>query len=126
LPYHTLADIVLLVHFGIVLFVVLGLVFILLGNMLGWLWVNKRGWRLVHLATIGIVIVQAWLGQYCVLTELESILRIHAGQAGYEHSFIAYWIQRVLYYEAPVWFFALIYTGFGLIVAWTWWRYPFR
>ena len=124
LPYQTLADAILVFHFGVALFVVIGLPAILIGNRLGWSWVNQPWWRLAHLAAIGVVVAQAVLGQHCILTELESTLRERAGQAGYHTSFIAHWIQRVLYYEAPLWVFAVAYAGFGLLVIWAWWRYP--
>jgi len=125
-PYQLLADAVLLLHLGVVAFVILGLPAVLVGNKLGWSWVNDLWWRLAHMAAIGIVVLQAWLGQYCSLTVLESWLRVEAGQVGYERSFIEHWVQQVLYYEAPMWAFALIYTGFGLLVAWSWWRFPPR
>lgn len=124
LPYQALADAVMLVHFGVVLFVVLGLPAIIVGNTLGWRWVNHRGWRIAHLVAIGVVVVQAWLGQYCGLTELESWLRVQAGQEGYQQSFVQHWVQRVMYYQAPMWVFSAVYTGFGVLVAWAWWRYP--
>jgi hypothetical protein len=126
MPYQLLADTVLLFHFGVVLFVVLGLPVILVGNAFGWAWVNHFGWRLLHVSAIAIVVLQAWLGRHCPLTVLESWLRNQAGQVTDERSFIEYWVQRVLYYEAPMWVFALIYTGFGLLVAWSWWRFPPR
>lgn len=124
MPYQTLADTVLLLHFGVVVFVVLGLPVILLGNKLSWFWVNNLWWRLAHLVAIGVVVLQAWLDQYCALTKLESSLREQAGQTGYERSFVEHWVQQLIYYEAPVWVFALVYTGFGLLVALAWWRYP--
>lgn len=126
MPYQLLADAVLLLHFGIVLFVVCGLPIILVGNKFGWSWVNSLWWRLAHLAAIGVVILQAWLGQYCALTEIESTLRQQAGQAGYESSFIEHWLQGVLFYQAPMWVFAIAYTSFGLLVAWAWWHFPPR
>lgn len=126
MSHQILADMVLLLHFGIVLFVILGLPVIFLGNRFGWSWVNSLWWRLAHLAAIVVVILQAWLGQYCALTEIESTLRKRAGQTGYERSFIEYWVQTVLFYEAPLWVFAITYTGFGLLVAWAWWRFPPR
>jgi hypothetical protein len=70
------------------------------------------------------VVLQAWLGRYCGLTVLESSLREKAGQAGYEHSFIEYWVQRLLHYEGPLWVFGVLYTVFGVLVAWAWWRFP--
>lgn len=126
MPYQLLADAVLLLHFGVVIFVVLGLPVILLGNQLGWAWVNALGLRLAHLIAIAVVVLQAWLGQYCALTVLESFLRQQAGQAVYERSFIEHWVQRSLFYEAPFRVFVLVYTVFGALVAWAWWRFPPR
>jgi len=126
LHYQDLADLVLLLHFGVVLFVVLGLPAVVVGNKVGWSWVNARGWRLAHLVAIGVVVLQAWLGQYCPLTILEATLRDKAGQSAYTVSFIEYWVQRLLYFEAPLWAFAIVYTGFGALVVWAWWRYPPR
>ena len=117
MPYQTLADVVLLLHFAVVIFVVLGLPAILVGNWCGWKWANMLWWRLAHLLAIAVVASQAWLGQYCALTELESILRQQAGQAIYDRSFIEHWVQRSLYFEGPLWVFALVYTTFGVLVA---------
>ena len=126
MPYQTLANAVLVLHFAVVIFVVLGFPAVRVGNWRGWSWVNYFWWRVVHLLAIGVVVVQAWLGRYCGLTVLESNLRAMAGQAGYERSFIEYWVQRLLYYEGPLWAFALVYTVFGALVVWSWLRYPPR
>ena len=126
MPYQTLANAVLVLHFAVVIFVVLGLPAVLVGNRRGWSWVNYFWWRVVHLQAIGVVVVQAWLGRYCSLTVLESNLQEMAGQAGYERSFIEYWVQRLLYYEGPLWAFALVYTVFGALVVWSWLLYPPR
>ncbi len=123
-PYQTLANAVLLLHFAVVIFVVLGLPAVLFGNWRGWAWANQFGWRVLHLLAIAVVVLQAWLGRYCGLTILESSLREKAGQVGYERSFIEYWVQRLLYVEGPLWVFALIYSVFGVLVAWAWWRFP--
>lgn len=124
MPYQALADAILIFHFAVVLFVVAGLPAVIIGNRLGWTWVNRLSWRLAHLAAIVVVVLQAWLGQYCILTVLESALREKAGQEGYAQSFVEEWVQRFLYYDLPMWVFALLYTGFGLLVAWAWWRFP--
>lgn len=126
LPYRLLADAVLLLHFGIVLFVVGGLLAVLAGNLLRWPWVNNAWFRLAHVAAIAVVVVQAWLGQVCPLTTLETWLRVKGGAFGYHQSFIQYWVQRVLYYEAPLWVFAIAYTVFGLLVLAAWWYFPPR
>lgn len=122
--FGLLADLVLAVHLGVVVFVVLGLPAILIGNAMGWAWVNGMGWRSLHLAAIGVVALQAWLGRYCPLTYLEIWLREQAGQPAYESSFVQHWVERLIYYDAPLWVFAILYTAFGLLVAWAWWRFP--
>lgn len=122
--YALLADAVLTLHFALVTFVVGGLVLILVGNLRGWRWVNGMGFRLLHLAAIGIIVAQAWLGATCPLTTLEMWLRALAGLATYRGSFIAYWPERLMYYHAPAWVFTLVYTSFGLLVVATWWRFP--
>lgn len=124
--WQWLADAVLTVHVGIVLFVVLGLVLVLVGNRRGWPWVNDLWFRLAHLAAIAVVVAQAWLGVICPLTTLEVWLRRQAGQSGYDGSFIEYWLQQVLYYDAPAWVFIALYTGFGLLVVASWWWFPPR
>lgn len=126
LPYRLLADAVLLLHLAIVVFVVGGLVLVVAGNLLHWPWVNTGWFRAAHLLAIAIVAVQAWLGQVCPLTALETWLRTKAGLTGYHRSFIEYWVQRILYYEAPSWVFALAYTAFGALVLLAWWAYPPR
>ncbi len=122
--YQLLADAVLMLHFALVALVVGGLVLILVGNMRAWRWVNGLWFRLLHLAAIGVVVAQAWLGATCPLTSLEMWLRARAGATTYNGSFIEYWLQRLLYYEAPSWVFTLVYSLFGLLVAATWWRFP--
>ena len=126
LPYRLLADAVLLLHFGVVVFVVAGLAAIVFGNLRGWRWVNGLWFRLVHLAAIGVVIVQSWLGRLCPLTVLESWLREQAGGAAYDRSFVEHWVQRVLFHEAPFWVFTVAYSVFGLLVLAAWWRFPPR
>lgn len=124
MPAALLADLVLLLHLALVLFVVLGLPAVVIGHRRGWPWVNRLGWRLAHLVTIGVVALQAWLDRYCPLTILESFLRARAGQPTYQRSFIAHWVESLLYYEAPLWVFAMIYTVFGGCVVWAWFAYP--
>ena len=122
--YAALADVVLVVHFGIVAFVVGGLALVLVGNALRWHWVNRRGFRLTHLLAIAFVVAESWLGMTCPLTALEAWLRTQGGGHGVADSFVGYWVQRWLYYAAPAWVFTLAYSVFGVLVALTWWRFP--
>jgi polyferredoxin len=66
------------------------------------------------------VVVQAWLGRICPLTVWESALRERAGDAVYTGSFIAYWLDELLYYQAPAWVFTLVYSLFGALVLASW------
>lgn len=122
--YELLADGVLAIHFAIVVFVIGGLIAIFVGNLYDWRFINGWIFRLAHLGAIGVVVAQAWLGVACPLTTLESWLRVQAGEAAYETSFIEHWLTRALFYDAPPWVFTAAYTAFAVIVAFAWWRFP--
>ena len=126
LPYQLLADVVLSLHVAIVVFVVGGLVFIIAGNLRAWRWANALWFRAAHLTAIAVVIAEAWIGVVCPLTTFEMWLRVKAHATTYAGSFVEYWFQRILYYEAPAWVFALGYSLFGLAVVATWWYFPPR
>jgi polyferredoxin len=126
LPYQLLADVVLALHVAILVFVVGGLAFIIVGNLRAWRGANALWFRAAHLAAIAVVVAEAWFGSICPLTSLEMWLRAKAGATTYAGSFIEYWLQRILYYEAPAWVFALGYSLFGLVVLATWWYFPPR
>lgn len=124
LAYQVLADAVLALHVGIVLFVIGGPVLVVAGNRRHWGWVNRLWFRLAHLAAIAVVVAESWLGVVCPLTTWEMLLRARAGASTYAGSFIEFWLQRLLYYDAPGWVFTLGYSLFGLIVASLWWYFP--
>jgi hypothetical protein len=110
----------LLLHTSFVAFVIFGLILIFAGKLFGWSWVRNRWFRVAHLIAIGIVVLQSWLGVICPLTTIEMALRSRAGDATYTGSFIAHWLDSLLYYRAPAWVFAVCYTAFGALVAASW------
>lgn len=118
--YMLAADILLIIHVLFVVFVVLGLALIFIGKMQQWQWVRLAWFRAAHLGAICIVVVQAWLGIICPLTTWEMALREAAGEAVYAGTFISYWLSTLLYYEAPEWVFAAVYTVFAAVVLWSW------
>ena len=127
MPYLLAADAVLLLHVLFVVFVVTGLVLILAGKLMSWAWVRNWWFRVIHLAAIGVVVLQSWLGVICPLTKLEMYLRGKAGDAMYAGSFVAHWLESILYYRAPAWVFAACYTAFAAIVVLSWvWVRPHR
>ena len=121
--FSALADVALITHVEFIAFVVVGLLLILLGGRRGWNWVRDPWFRLLHLVSIGVVVVQAWLGIICPLTTLEMALREKAGDSTYGGTFVAHWLQRLIYYEAPPWVFAVSYTVFGLAVVGSWLKF---
>lgn len=122
--YVFLAGVVLVAHFAFVLFVVAGFVLIVLGGWRDWIWIRNSWFRACHLAAIAIVAGQSWLGMICPLTTLEMWLRTRAGESAYEGSFIQYWLQELLYYDAPAWVFVTAYSAFGLLVIFAVFAYP--
>jgi len=66
------ADATLFSHVLVVCFVIFGLILIFTGKILRWQWVRNPWFRLTHLLTIGVVVLQSWFGIVCPLTTLES------------------------------------------------------
>ena len=118
------ADALLLSHVLFVAFVVLGLALILVGKPLGWAWIRNPWFRLIHLAAIGVVVLQSWIGVICPLTNWEMALRERAGAAVYSGAFISHWLESILYYRAPAWVFTVCYTVFAaaVVASWFWIR----
>ena len=127
LVFRLAADAVLLVHALFVGFVVFGLATILAGKALRWSWVRNPWFRVAHVLAILVVAVQSWLGAICPLTTFEMMLRSRAGDTVYPGSFVAHWVEAILYYQAPPWVFAVCYTLFGAVVVGSWfWVRPRR
>ncbi len=115
-----LANLVLVTHATFVAFVALGLLAILLGSYRHWGWVRNRWFRAVHLAAIGLVVAESWLGLICPLTEWENSLRTASGEGVYSGSFVQHWLHVILFYDFAPWVFTLAYTVFGILVVCAW------
>ncbi len=121
------ADAILVTHSLFVCFVVAGLVLVFAGKWRGWRWIYHFWFRVAHLLAIGVVVLQSWLGMICPLTVWEMQLRAMAGDQVYAGTFIAHWLDQLLYYRAPDWVFVLLYTAFGALVVGSWfWVRPRR
>ena len=110
----------LMAHVLFAAFIVLGFLLVISGGLLGWSWVRNPWFRYLHLLAITIVVVQTWLGIVCPLTTWEMQLRTLAGDTTYSGSFIAHWLNRLLFYSAPHWVFVLVYTLFTILVILSW------
>ncbi len=121
------ADAVLLLHVFFIFFIVIGLVLILVGKLRRWSWVRNPWFRVTHLLAIGVVVIQSWVGVLCPLTSFENALRLRASDTVYSGAFISYWLETLLYYQAPPWVFTVSYTVFGAVVIGSWyWVSPRR
>lgn len=89
---------------------------ILAGWAANWHWIRNRVFRSLHLLAILFVVFEVWLEVLCPLTTIENHFRQLAGIDGYNQSFIAYWLDRLIFYSAPEWVFMLVYTLFSLLV----------
>ena len=114
------ADAVLLLHTLIVIFVVIGLILLFIGKARKWSWVRNPWFRVVHLLAIAVIVVQSWFGLICPLTSFEMALRSRASDTVYTGSFIAHWLDSILYYQAPPWVFMVCYSVFGALVVGSW------
>ena len=82
--------------------------------------------RAAHLAMILLVCAEALVGTTCPLTRLENTLRLRGGESGYASDFIGYWLDWLIFYDAPSWVFTAVYLTFGMLVLSTLWLAPVR
>ena len=109
-----LGQLVLALHLAVIAFNVAGLVLIPLGGALRWRWVRIRWWRLLHLASLGVVALQAVAGRACFLTDWQDALT----GAGERDPMIMRWVNGLIYWPLPIWAFAAGYVAvFAYVVA---------
>lgn len=118
--YLLIADVLLITHVLFVAFVIGGLLAIIAGGLLSWSWVRNPWFRLTHLLSIAVVVVQSWAGIICPLTTWEMAARARANGATYGGAFISHWLDKLLYYQLPEWVFVVVYSTFGALVLLTW------
>ena len=87
MPYHLLADLVVIIHLTFALFSVAGALLVI-------------GWRKIFYLHLPAAVWAAWIefsGKICPLTPLEKWLRIKGGDAGYSGDFVGHYILSILY-----------------------------
>ena len=115
-----LADIVLILHFFIVIFITVGFLLIPIGYFYNWSWTKCFKLRLVHCGLMFLVTFETLIGITCPLTSIENNLR---GMSS-NKSFISFWIEKIIYWDFPTIFFIILYFIF---LGWTllmWKIYP--
>ena len=114
--YKFAADLVALVHLTFLLFVLFGAA---LGR-------RSRTWRALHLASMGYGVLIEVFYWYCPLTYLEQYLRTKAGKGSYQEPFIAHYLNKFIYLDAPQWSLILaaaIVLALNLGLYFYWWRH---
>ena len=87
MPFHLLADVVMVIHFAFVLFSVLGALLVI-------------RWRKVIYLHLPAAVWAAWIefsGRICPLTPLENWLRFKGGGEGYSGDFVGNYLLSILY-----------------------------
>ena len=118
--YRLLADVIVVLHFAYVAFVVGGLAAIVLGIAMRWAWVRNFWFRAIHLAMIGVVVVESLWGILCPLTEWEDRLRELSGAPNEPGTFLGRWARDLLFVDLPPSALTPWYCLFGLAVLLTW------
>jgi hypothetical protein len=116
-----LVETVLALHVGLILFNIFGLVAVPLGAWRGWHFVRVAWWRFLHLVALTVVAVQALLGRACFLTLWQDDLR---GVSGKVMPLIMGWVDQVIYWHLPFWFFEVIYVLVWIYVLALLWLVP--
>jgi Protein of Unknown function (DUF2784) len=124
--WRVTADLVVAIHMTYIAIVVIGFAAILAGGAAQWQWVRNVNFRVAHFAMVLLVCVEAAIGSTCPLTSLESALRLRGSEAGHPRDFIGYWLDRLIFYDAPAWVFLAVYLTFGTLVLLTFWMVPMR
>ncbi len=120
--YLVLADALLVLHFSFVAFVVIGFALIWIGWWRRWAWVRIFAFRMWHLAAIGFVAAESFLGFVCPLTRWEDRLRLLAGgEQRYVGSFVQHWLHRLMFIDVEERVFTIAYLFFFLLVALSLW-----
>lgn len=117
MPYEAMADAILVIHTAYVAFVVLGELAILIGAVLKWSWVRNLWFRLIHLAAIAVVALEAVFDVNCPITEWEWALREKAGQEIIGESFVARLMDKIMCNHMwDNWVYNALHIGFGILV----------
>lgn len=111
-----LGQLVLALHLLVIGFNVAGLVLIPVGARLGWRFVRIRWLRLLHLASLAVVAVQAVLGEACFLTIWQDDLT----GGGAADPLIMRAVNSLLFWPAPMWVFTGLYLAVFVYVLLLW------
>ena len=117
---YIIADIILLIHFLIIIFVVSLFIFIPVGYKFNWKFLKNKIIRVVHISLMTIVTIESLIGVHCPLTVLENKFR----GVLYHTSLISRILKEIVFWQFPSYFFLIAYILSLFLTIFLWWRYP--
>ena len=117
---YIIADIILLIHFLIIIFVVSLFIFIPVGYKFNWKFLKNKIIRVVHISLMTIVTIESLIGVHCPLTVLENKFR----GVLYHTSLISRILKEIVFWQFPSYFFLIAYILCLFLTIFLWWRYP--
>ena len=108
-----LADTILAIHLVIIAFNVAFLIGIPFGAWRGWRLIRVAWLRLLHLALMAIVAVQALAGRACILTIWQNDL---TGRSASPPPLIMHAVDSLIYWNFPLWVFTTLYVAVFLYI----------
>ncbi|RZD17571.1 MAG: DUF2784 domain-containing protein [Candidatus Acididesulfobacter diazotrophicus] len=119
-----LSGFVLYFHLIVILFIIFGFIVVPIGAKFKWKFIYEFWWRLAHLVSMIVVAIQAVLGKACFLTYIQSDLLENAGKKEYKVPFIQTYVDRLIYYNFPIWAFSIVYIILFLYTIYLWYIFP--
>ncbi len=92
----------------IVAFNLFGMIAVPLGTWRGWRFVRVAWWRVLHLALMAAVALQALFDRACFLTVWQAALEGRADPAGTQ-PLMHRWMEAFLFWDLPHWVFTAAY-----------------
>ncbi len=120
----SLALAVLAIHVAVIAFNIAGLIVIPLGGWRRWRFVRVFWWRALHLGLLAVVALQALFGRACFLTLWQAELQAGSGAGSASQPLIARWVESVVFWHLPIWFFAGLYGAVWLYALALWLLVP--
>tara|TARA_B100000989_G_scaffold296164_1_gene278804 strand:+ start:2389 stop:2751 length:363 start_codon:yes stop_codon:yes gene_type:complete len=104
-----LADLILIIHFFIIIFIISLFALVPYGYYRKWNWVSRKKIRYTHLFLMTLVTIESFIGIICPLTILENHLRGTITN----QSFLSKHLSKIIFFNFPSSFFlALYFSGF--------------
>ena len=113
-------NLIIFIHFLIVLFITFLLFFIPIGYKFSWKFMRNKKLRLSHFLLMSFVTIETILGIACPLTTIEN----HLSDNKYDKTFISFWMEKVIYWDFPSSFFIILYSACLTWVIIMWKIYP--